>query len=118
MVLLVLRWFKELIQTELHHMRTLHIMDKVFRYGMLEELQMEPGTVASMFPCLDQLIRIHSHFLGQLLQRCNSSLQGGAGRNFTIHSVGDILLEQVRTPRSTTAKNIDMSVFSTTQQCY
>lgn len=78
-------------------MRTLHIMDKVFRYGMLEELQMEPSTVASMFPCLDQLMRIHSHFLGLLLLRCNSSLQGGASRNFTIHTVGDILLEQVHT---------------------
>lgn len=84
-------------------MRTLHIMDKVFRYGMLEELQMEPSAVASMFPCLDQLLRIHSHFLGQLLQRCNSSLQGGASRNFTIHSLGDILLEQVHSSSSTTA---------------
>lgn len=84
----------ELIQTELHHMRTLHIMDKVFRYGMLEELQMEPSTVHSMLPCLDQLIRIHSHFLGQLLLRCNNSLQCGSSRNFTIHRMGDILLEQ------------------------
>lgn len=78
-------------------MRTLHIMDKVFRYGMLEELQMEPSTVHSMLPCLDQLIRIHSHFLGQLLLRCNSSLQCGSSRNFTIHRISDILLEQVNT---------------------
>ncbi|XP_070777900.1 rho guanine nucleotide exchange factor 2 [Enoplosus armatus] len=84
----------ELIQTELHHMRTLHIMERVFRQGMLEELQLEPSTVHAMFPCLDQLTRIHSHFLAQLLLRRNISQQPGSSRNFTIHQLGDILLEQ------------------------
>ncbi|XP_039977018.1 rho guanine nucleotide exchange factor 1a isoform X2 [Xiphias gladius] len=84
----------ELIQTELHHMRTLHIMERVFRQAMLEELQLELSTVHAMFPCLDQLIRIHSHFLAQLLLRCNNSRQSGSSRNFTIHQLGDILLEQ------------------------
>ncbi|KAM9340307.1 rho guanine nucleotide exchange factor 2 [Symphorus nematophorus] len=84
----------ELIQTELHHMRTLQIMERVFRQGMLEELQLDPSTVHAMFPCLDQLIRIHSHFLAQLLLRRNNSLQPGSSRNFTIHQLGDILLEQ------------------------
>uniref|UniRef100_A0A671UAV5 Rho guanine nucleotide exchange factor (GEF) 2a n=1 Tax=Sparus aurata TaxID=8175 RepID=A0A671UAV5_SPAAU len=84
----------ELIQTELHHMRTLHIMERVFRQGMLEELQLEPSTVHAMFPCLDQLIRIHSHFLEQLLLRRKNSLHPGSSRNFTIHQLGDILLEQ------------------------
>lgn len=86
--------FVELIQTELHHMRTLHIMETVFRQGMLE-LQLDPSTVHAMFPCLDQLTRIHSHFLRQLLIRCNNSLQSGSSRNFTINKLGDILLEQV-----------------------
>lgn len=86
--------FAELIQTELHHMRTLHIMETVFRQGMLE-LQLDPSTVHAMFPCLDQLTRIHSHFLRQLLIRCNNSLQSGSSRNFTINKLGDILLEQV-----------------------
>ncbi|XP_026155942.1 rho guanine nucleotide exchange factor 2 isoform X2 [Mastacembelus armatus] len=84
----------ELIQTELHHMRTLHIMERVFRQGMLEDLQMESSTVHAMFPCLDQLIRIHSHFLAQLLLRRNNSLQSGSNHNFTIYQLGDILLEQ------------------------
>lgn len=75
-------------------MRTLHIMERVFRQGMLEELQLDPITVHAMFPCLDQLIRIHSHFLAQLLMRRNSSLQPGSNCNFTIHKLGDILLEQ------------------------
>ncbi|XP_063754851.1 rho guanine nucleotide exchange factor 1a isoform X2 [Eleginops maclovinus] len=84
----------ELIQTELHHMRTLHIMERVFRQGMLDELQMDLCTVHAMFPCLDQRIRTHSHFLAQLLLRHNSSLQPGSYRNYTIHQLGDILLEQ------------------------
>ncbi|KAK2830002.1 hypothetical protein Q5P01_017933 [Channa striata] len=84
----------ELIQTELHHMRTLYIMDRVFRQSMLEELQLDPSTMHAMFPCLDQLIRIHSHFLSQLLERRNNSLQPGSSHNFTIHQLGDILLEQ------------------------
>ncbi|XP_067365576.1 rho guanine nucleotide exchange factor 2 isoform X2 [Channa argus] len=84
----------ELIQTELNHMRTLYIMERVFRQCMLDELQLDPSTVHAMFPCLDQLIRIHSHFLAQLLERRNNSLQPGSGRNFTIHQLGDILLEQ------------------------
>uniref|UniRef100_A0A3Q3WTT2 Rho guanine nucleotide exchange factor (GEF) 1a n=1 Tax=Mola mola TaxID=94237 RepID=A0A3Q3WTT2_MOLML len=84
----------ELIQTELHHVRTLHIMERVFRQGMLEELQLDPNTVHSVFPCLDQLTRIHSYFLRQLLLRCNNSLQSGSSHNYTIHQLGDILLEQ------------------------
>ncbi|XP_058475772.1 rho guanine nucleotide exchange factor 1a isoform X3 [Solea solea] len=84
----------ELIQTELHHMRTLYIMERVFQQGMLDELQLELSTVHSIFPCLDQLIRIHSHFLAQLLLRRNNSLQPGSSHNFTIHELGDILLQQ------------------------
>ncbi|XP_061616592.1 rho guanine nucleotide exchange factor 1a isoform X2 [Phyllopteryx taeniolatus] len=84
----------ELIQTEVHHMRTLRIMERVFRQGLLEELQLDPSTLHALFPCLDQLICIHSHFLVQLLLRRNASLQPESGCNFTIHRLGDILLEQ------------------------
>ncbi|XP_047460774.1 rho guanine nucleotide exchange factor 2-like [Mugil cephalus] len=84
----------ELIQTELHHVRTLHIMEKVFRQGMLEELQFDLSIVHTMFPCLDRLIRLHSQFLEQLILRRNNSLQSGSSCNYTIHKLGDILLEQ------------------------
>uniref|UniRef100_A0A674EE81 Rho guanine nucleotide exchange factor (GEF) 2a n=1 Tax=Salmo trutta TaxID=8032 RepID=A0A674EE81_SALTR len=53
----------ELIQTELHHVRTLRIMERVFRQGMLEEVQLEPGVVHAIFPCLDRLTGIHVRFL-------------------------------------------------------
>lgn len=85
----------ELIQTEVRHVQTLHIMERVFRQGMLDELQLSPSVLHALFPCLDQLTRIHVHFLDQLLLRRNNSLQPGSGHNFTIHQLGDILLEQV-----------------------
>uniref|UniRef100_A0A4W5MHC6 Rho guanine nucleotide exchange factor (GEF) 2a n=1 Tax=Hucho hucho TaxID=62062 RepID=A0A4W5MHC6_9TELE len=84
----------ELIQTELHHVRTLRIMERVFRQGMLEEVQLEPGVVHAIFPCLDHLTGIHVRFLAQLLTRRNHSLQTGSTYNFTIHQLGDVLLEQ------------------------
>ncbi|XP_045081991.1 rho guanine nucleotide exchange factor 2-like isoform X2 [Coregonus clupeaformis] len=84
----------ELIQTELHHVRTLRIMERVFRQGMLEEVQLEPGVVHAIFPCLDRLTGIHARFLVQLLNRRNHSLQPGSTYNFTIHQLGDVLLEQ------------------------
>ncbi|KAL2084541.1 hypothetical protein ACEWY4_020059 [Coilia grayii] len=83
----------ELIQTELHHVRTLRIME-VFRRGMLEELMVEPGVVHAIFPCLDRLLDLHSRFCSQLLMRKNHSLAPGSSTNFTIHQLGDVLVEQ------------------------
>ncbi|XP_060730253.1 rho guanine nucleotide exchange factor 2 isoform X1 [Tachysurus vachellii] len=84
----------ELIQTELHHVRTLRIMEGVFRRGMLEEVLLEPGVVHAVFPCLDQLVALHSRFVGQLLSRRNHSLAQGSTTNFTIQKLGDVLVEQ------------------------
>ncbi|XP_035384651.1 rho guanine nucleotide exchange factor 2 isoform X2 [Electrophorus electricus] len=84
----------ELIQTELHHVRTLRIMEGVFRRGMLEEVLLEPGVVHAVFPCLDQLVVLHTRFLGQMLSRRSHSLARGSSTNFTIHQLGDVLVEQ------------------------
>ncbi|XP_072524942.1 rho guanine nucleotide exchange factor 2 isoform X2 [Salminus brasiliensis] len=84
----------ELIQTELHHVRTLRIMEGVFRRGMLEEVLLEPGVAHAVFPCLDQLVALHSRFLNQLLSRRNHSLAPGSTTNFTIQQLGDVLVEQ------------------------
>lgn len=92
----------ELIQTELHHVRTLKIMTRLFRTGMLEELQLEPGVVQGLFPCVDELSDIHTRFLSQLLERRRQALCPGSTRNFVIHRLGDLLISQVgkgRAPR-------------------
>ncbi|XP_064354844.1 rho guanine nucleotide exchange factor 2 isoform X2 [Dromaius novaehollandiae] len=84
----------ELIQTEIHHVRTLKIMANMFRKGMLEELQLEPATVQSIFPCVDELGQIHERFLAQLLERRRESLAQDSNKNFVINRLGDILVNQ------------------------
>ncbi|XP_029927836.1 rho guanine nucleotide exchange factor 2-like isoform X2 [Myripristis murdjan] len=83
----------ELIQTEFHHVRTLRIME-VFRRGMLEEVMLEPGVVHAIFPCLDRLLELHSHFLSELLARRRLGLVGDSQSNFTVRRLGDLLLRQ------------------------
>uniref|UniRef100_A0A8C7FS55 Rho/Rac guanine nucleotide exchange factor 2 n=1 Tax=Oncorhynchus kisutch TaxID=8019 RepID=A0A8C7FS55_ONCKI len=84
----------ELIQTEFHHVRTLRIMEGVFRQGMLDEVLLEPGVAHAVFPCLEQLMALHTRFLSQLMTRRTHSLAPGSGTNFTINQLGDILTEQ------------------------
>ncbi|XP_073714549.1 rho guanine nucleotide exchange factor 2 isoform X2 [Misgurnus anguillicaudatus] len=84
----------ELIQTEIHHVRTLRIMEGVFRRGMLEEVQLEPGVVHALFPCLERLLSLHTHFLNQLLARRSHSLQNDSTNNFTITQISDVLMKQ------------------------
>lgn len=83
----------ELMQTEFHHVRTLRIME-LFRRGLLEEVQLEPGLVHSVFPVLDQLLELHSPFLQELLQRRTEGLQQNSDCNYTIPSLGDLLVKQ------------------------
>ncbi|XP_018428274.1 PREDICTED: rho guanine nucleotide exchange factor 2 [Nanorana parkeri] len=84
----------ELIQTEVHHVRTLKIMTNIFRKGLLEDLQMDPALVQKMFPCVDELSDIHIRFLIQLLERRKDSLATDSNKNFVINKLGDILINQ------------------------
>lgn len=84
----------ELIQTEFHHVRTLRIMEGVYRRGMLEEVMLEAGVVHTIFPCLDQLLELHSHFLSELLNRRKAGLVEGSSTNFTVRKLGDLLVQQ------------------------
>ncbi|XP_074510417.1 rho guanine nucleotide exchange factor 2 isoform X2 [Sebastes fasciatus] len=84
----------ELIQTEFHHVRTLRIMEGVYRRGMLEEVMLEAAVVHTIFPCLDQLLEWHSSFLTELLNRRKEGLMEGSATNFTVRSIGDLLLRQ------------------------
>lgn len=77
-------------------MRTLRIMEGVYRRGMQEEVMLEPGVVHTIFPCLDQLLDLHSGFLSALLKRRKEGLTEGSATNFVVRSIGDLLLKQVR----------------------
>ncbi|KAM4746694.1 rho guanine nucleotide exchange factor 28-like isoform 2-T2 [Anableps anableps] len=84
----------ELMQTELHHIQTLTVMSEVFRRGMLEELQLDSDCVARIFPCLDPLLLFHRN-LFRALQECRqAATQTDNSRNYLIHRIGDILLQQ------------------------
>ncbi|KAM8871700.1 rho guanine nucleotide exchange factor 28 isoform 7-T9 [Synchiropus picturatus] len=84
----------ELMQTELHHLQTLHIMAEVFRRGMKEEVQLDTAAVERVFPCLDQLLVLHHDFYSALKERRLNSAEPQGHRNYLIQRIGDILLQQ------------------------
>ncbi|XP_029940888.1 rho guanine nucleotide exchange factor 28 isoform X2 [Salarias fasciatus] len=84
----------ELMQTELHHLQTLHIMAEIFRRGMKEEVQLDTEAVERVFPCLDQLLLFHHAFFAAMKERRHSSAQPQGHRNYLIQRIGDVLLQQ------------------------
>uniref|UniRef100_A0A3Q1EM94 Rho guanine nucleotide exchange factor (GEF) 28a n=1 Tax=Acanthochromis polyacanthus TaxID=80966 RepID=A0A3Q1EM94_9TELE len=84
----------ELMQTELHHLQTLHIMAEVFRRGMKEEVQLDAEAVERVFPRLDQLLLFHHGFFAALKERRHNSAQPLGHRNYLIQRIGDVLLQQ------------------------
>ncbi|KAK1804659.1 hypothetical protein P4O66_020653, partial [Electrophorus voltai] len=86
----------ELIQTEMHHVRTLRIMADVYSKGLQKEVQLDAHTVEKLFPMLEDLLDVHTNFFTHLLERkrearSRSPDEGG----FVIRRIGDILLAQV-----------------------
>ncbi|XP_052400579.1 A-kinase anchor protein 13 isoform X5 [Carassius gibelio] len=83
----------ELIQTEMHHVRTLKIMADVYSKGLLREVQLEVHTVEKMFPMLDDVLDLHTQFFSQLLERKKESGSQEEG-GFVIRKIGDVLISQ------------------------
>ncbi|XP_016834819.1 A-kinase anchor protein 13 isoform X4 [Cricetulus griseus] len=84
----------ELMQTELHHIRTLKIMSDVYSRGMMTDLLFEQQMVEKLFPCLDELISIHSQFFQRILERKKESLVDKSEKNFLVKRIGDVLVNQ------------------------
>ncbi|ELW70720.1 A-kinase anchor protein 13 [Tupaia chinensis] len=84
----------ELMQTEFHHIRTLKIMSDVYSRGMMTDLLFEQQMVEKLFPCLDELISIHSQFFQRILERKKESLVDKSEKNFLIKRIGDVLVNQ------------------------
>ncbi|XP_056307645.1 A-kinase anchor protein 13 isoform X4 [Danio aesculapii] len=83
----------ELIQTEMHHVRTLKIMADVYSKGLLREVQLEAQTVEKMFPMLDDVLDLHTQFFSHLLERKKESGSQEEG-GFVIRKIGDVLVSQ------------------------
>ncbi|XP_068190406.1 rho guanine nucleotide exchange factor 28 [Antennarius striatus] len=84
----------ELMQTEFHHLQTLHIMAEIFRRGMKEEVQLDTEAVERVFPCLDQLLLFHHAFYAAMKERRYGSSWPQGHRNYLIRRIGDVLLQQ------------------------
>ncbi|XP_008842776.1 rho guanine nucleotide exchange factor 18 isoform X2 [Nannospalax galili] len=84
----------ELMQTEAHHVRTLKIMLKVYSRALQEELQLNTKAVSRLFPCADDLLDLHSHFLARLKERRQEALEEGSEQNYIIQKIGDLLVQQ------------------------
>ncbi|XP_023669901.2 A-kinase anchor protein 13 isoform X2 [Paramormyrops kingsleyae] len=84
----------ELIQTEMHHVRTLRIMWNVYSKGLQKEVQLEAQAVERLFPMLDDLLDIHTHFFSSILDRKREAQQKGKDGGFVIHKIGDVLFNQ------------------------
>lgn len=76
----------ELIQTEVHHVRTLKVMHKIFYKGMLNNLGMAQDTVDQMLPRLADLLQINGDFLNRL--------KASEGEDTIVNSIGDVLEQQ------------------------
>ncbi|XP_035315273.1 rho guanine nucleotide exchange factor 18 isoform X1 [Cricetulus griseus] len=85
----------KLTQTSMaHHVRTLKIMLKVYSRALQEELQFSGPAISRLFPCADDLLEMHSHFLARLKERRQEFLEEGSDRNYVIQKIGDVLVQQ------------------------
>lgn len=85
----------ELMQTEMHHVRTLKIMLRVYVRELKENLQMDAGRLDCLFPRLENLLDLHTNFLSRLKERRRESLVPPSDRNYTINKLADVLIAQV-----------------------
>ncbi|XP_071399428.1 rho guanine nucleotide exchange factor 18 isoform X1 [Centroberyx affinis] len=84
----------ELMQTEMHHVRTLKIMLRVYVRELKENLQMDSGRLDCLFPRLENILELHTHFLFRLKERRRENLISPNDRNYSIHRLADILIAQ------------------------
>ncbi|XP_067085927.1 rho guanine nucleotide exchange factor 18 isoform X2 [Osmerus mordax] len=84
----------ELMQTEMHHVRTLKIMQCVYVRELRDSLQMEERRLDCLFPRLENLLELHTHFLFRLRERRRNSLEPGSDRNYCIQRLADVLVSQ------------------------
>ncbi|XP_045061889.1 rho guanine nucleotide exchange factor 18-like isoform X2 [Coregonus clupeaformis] len=78
----------ELIQTEVHHVRTLKLLLSVYQYELRQSLQMEETRLERMFPQMDNLLHVHQRFLW-CLRDCRDR-----HNHHTVTQLGDILINQ------------------------
>ncbi|XP_061680506.1 rho guanine nucleotide exchange factor 18-like isoform X2 [Syngnathoides biaculeatus] len=84
----------ELMQTEMHHVRTLKIMLRVYIRELKENLQMDSCRLECLFPRLENLLELHMHFLSRLKERRRESIVSPTDGNYIMDRIADILIAQ------------------------
>ncbi|XP_077440717.1 rho guanine nucleotide exchange factor 18 [Vanacampus margaritifer] len=84
----------ELMQTEMHHVRTLKIMLRVYIRELKENLQMDSSRLECLFPRIENLLELHMHFLSCLKERRRESVVSPTEGNYTVDRIADILIAQ------------------------
>ncbi|XP_028282780.1 rho guanine nucleotide exchange factor 18a isoform X2 [Parambassis ranga] len=84
----------ELIQTEMHHVRTLKILLHVYMYELKRSFLIEEARLEQLFPGVDSLLSLHQDFLNMLKLRQAQSQEEGSPNNYYITQLGDILIAQ------------------------
>ncbi|KAM9349885.1 rho guanine nucleotide exchange factor 18a [Symphorus nematophorus] len=82
----------ELIQTEMHHVRTLKILLHVYMHELKQSMLIAEAKLERLFFGVEDLFNLHQHFLNCLKIRQNESQEEGSPNNYQITQVGDILI--------------------------
>ncbi|XP_067330449.1 rho guanine nucleotide exchange factor 18a isoform X2 [Channa argus] len=83
----------ELMQTEMHHVRTLKILLCVYMHELRKSQLMDEAKLERLFPGVEALLGLHQHFLNCLKERLMQCQQEGSP-NYQITKLGDILISQ------------------------
>uniref|UniRef100_A0A3Q3H2Q6 Rho/rac guanine nucleotide exchange factor (GEF) 18a n=1 Tax=Kryptolebias marmoratus TaxID=37003 RepID=A0A3Q3H2Q6_KRYMA len=84
----------ELIQTEMHHVRTLKILTHIYMYELKQSLRVDNAWLEQLFPGVEVLLGLHQLFLNLLKERQKESQEEGSSKNYYITQLGDILINQ------------------------
>ncbi|KAM3605019.1 uncharacterized protein V6R79_019326 [Siganus canaliculatus] len=84
----------ELIQTEMHHVRTLNILLHVYMHELRQSALIDEVRLERLFQGVEELRSLHQHFLNCLKLRQSESQEEGSPNNYQITQLGDILSSQ------------------------
>lgn len=84
----------ELIQTEMHHVRTLKILLHVYMHELKQSQLIDESRLERLFLGVEPLLGHHQRFLNHLKVRQSQSQDDDSPNNYYISQLGDILISQ------------------------
>lgn len=78
----------------------------VYVRELKENLQMDSSKMDCLFPRLDNLLELHTHFLSRLRERRRENFVSPNEKNYTVSRIADILITQVGRGRGVTGAGI------------